>query len=87
MAAIVNPLRKPIKNLNLTGMREMGLPRDAEEIKMAARDAIKHTRRAAEDALEDVARAIKRYPIRAAGIAFGAGALLGMCLLFSVTKK
>jgi hypothetical protein len=86
MAAIVNPLRKPMKTIVGKG-RELGSPLDVEEVRAAARGAMKRTRRAAEDALDDVARAIKRYPIRAAGIALGTGAVVGICLLRAVTKK
>jgi ElaB/YqjD/DUF883 family membrane-anchored ribosome-binding protein len=86
MAAIVNPLRKPMKNIVGKG-RELSSPLDLEEVRMAARDAMKRTRRAAEDAVDDVARVIKRYPLRAAGIALGTGALIGICLLRAATKK
>ncbi len=47
-----------------------------EGLRTASR-AIKHGRTAAEDAIDDTRRAVKRSPINAIGIAFAAGLMTG----------
>lgn len=39
--------------------------------------ALKHGRNAAEDAIDDTKHAVKKYPLQAVGIAFGAGLMVG----------
>jgi hypothetical protein len=51
-----------------------------EKVKAASRHFTKRARYATEDAVEDVVHRVKHYPAQSLGIAFGAGAILGMAL-------
>ena len=56
--------------------RSMVSHRVGDGLRSASR-AVKHGRYAAEDALDEIEHTIKHRPFRAAGLAFGAGVLMG----------
>ena len=85
MAAILDPLRKAgFEPLKRPGGRYS--PIEVEQVRTAAKQILKRTRHAAEDALDDVTHSIKRYPLHAVGIALGVGSLLGYCVFRSVKR-
>jgi hypothetical protein len=51
-----------------------------EDVKAATRHFTKRARHATEDAVGDFVHRVKRYPAQSLGVAFGAGAVLGMAL-------
>jgi hypothetical protein len=85
MAALVNALQKPTRGID-ERRGEPYLTRGAKEVRLAARQAMKRSRHAIEDAMDDVAHTIKHYPMRAAGLAFGTGVLLGVTLFRAIRK-
>jgi len=57
-----------------------------EDTRTAARHWVKRARYATGDAFDDMAHRLRRYPVRSVGVAFGAGAFLGV-LLGGLWKK
>lgn len=58
-----------------------------EEGVESAMRAIEQGRDAAEDAIVDARRAIKRNPLQAAGIIFAAGIVMGTLLAWSTSRR
>ena len=53
----------------------------------SASHAIRHGRRAVEDAVEEVKHTVKRRPFEAVGLAFAAGALAGGLLIWMGLRR
>jgi ElaB/YqjD/DUF883 family membrane-anchored ribosome-binding protein len=58
-----------------------------EEGVRSARQAIRHGRHAAEDAVEEVKHTVKQRPFQAVGLAFAAGVLAGGFLIWIGLRK